>query len=141
MKINTKAKFSRFGYAGAYLALFLILLGIGFILYWYAAHTVPSSSADSGQIYENFLLSEKKKSDSYYYNLIGELVYEALYEELTEEEIYQNLSMFGYTNKEITNAVSELGLDWNSRTITNTDSRYFKELVETGTISESGQVP
>ena len=135
MKINTKVKFSRFGYAGAYLALFLILLGIGFILYWYAAHTVPSSSADSGQIYENFLLSEKKKSDSYYYNLIGELVYEALYEELAEEEIYQNLSMFGYTNKEITNAVSELGLDWNSRTITNTDSRYFKELVETGTIS------
>lgn len=136
----SKPQFSRFGHAGAYLALFLIFSGICLILY-FTASKITVKYADTPGIHTSLADMESDGTEGYYYNLIGELVYEALYERFEKDEVYESLRTFGYTDTEINDAVMEIGLDWETKSIKNVQSKYFKELYQSGIITEDGMIP
>lgn len=77
-----------------------------------------------------------EKDELYYYNIVGSIV-QYLYDGYSMDEAISAIMEDGYTKDEIELIIDELGIDWETQSIENSNSQYYDELVEYGVIIDN----
>lgn len=112
--------------------IFTLLFGLAFIL----SVSMQKKAENLNKETQNSIVGETEANpyDQFYFNnLAYELIME-VQEGMLQDEIIQNLIDLEYREEDINFMISELGVDWDTSSFTNTRSEYYKEFYEDGTI-------